>query len=132
METVPAPEFKNWTPDWAKQVIFGTSVSKTQSSSPTAKQSHEQQTPAIPLATQQSSDLTPDEHRFLQAVIDSPALSVSEYPKRARMAPRKAMALRKVLKKKGLVQEELVQRQLRGRPAIHITPTKLAIEMMSP
>ena len=132
METELAPEFLGWKPGWVEQITSSTSKAESQVPDPTATLEPKPQSSVNSTSTFQNPHLTPDERRLLQAIFDVPGRSVSEYPKRARMAPRKAATLRKSLKAKGLISEELIQQKQRGRPAIHLTPTKLAMEILKP
>lgn len=122
--SVPAPEFANWRAGFAHQIQTTCTSPNPMPSAPALANGNGSPAPRVSLTTEES--------RFLQAVVDTPGLSVSEYPKRVHMSPRKATTLRKRLKTKGLLKEELAQRSTRGRPAILLFPTQLGVKVLQP
>lgn len=114
----PATEFDDWQPAWARRPV---SIPLTEETI-NANQSDDKSQPLI--------ELTGDEFRLLTVVIDSPGLGVSEYPKLARMGNKKTLDTRQSLKQKGLLAEETLQKNARGRSTVVLTPTPQALEVI--
>lgn len=119
LPVVPAPEFENWEPEWARQEVISTEEAKVAVSA--------QKPDTLPLP---NLGLSKDEMRLLQAVITDPCQPVSFFPTKLQMSTKTIQRLRKSLVIKNMIQEQQMQSSGRGRPSTLLAPTQHALETL--
>jgi hypothetical protein len=120
LPVVPAPEFDDWQPEWARREVIRTKDGSPVLPSP------------IGLDSAPPADclLKPDELWLLQGIVDNPCQPVSFYPGKVHMSKRTVHRLRKALVAKQLIQEQPMQISGRGRPSILLAPTPQALALL--
>ena len=119
LPVVPASEFENWEPEWAKQEVISSEDTKVTVST------QKLDTPPFP-----NLGLSRDEMLLLQAVIADPCQPVSTFPTTLQMSTKTIQRLRKSLVIKNMIQEQQMQSSGRGRPSTLLAPTQHALEML--
>jgi hypothetical protein len=119
LSVVPAPEFENWEPEWARQEVISTEEAKVVVST------QKPDTPPLP-----NLGLSSDERRLLLAVVANPCQPVSFFPTALQMSNKTILRLRKSLVIKNMIQEQQMQTSGRGRPSTLLAPTQNALEML--
>jgi hypothetical protein len=119
LPVVPAPEFNDWQPEWARREVISTEDS---SATPVLSKAIKNTAPSW-------NGLTDDEQRLLQGIVDYPCKPVSFYPTELHMSKRTVFRLRIALVEKKMIQEQTMQMGI-GRPSVLLAPTPQGIELL--